>query len=29
MDTRHLNLIFPTVTGLQVEANYYIALVTH
>lgn len=29
MDTRHLNLIFPTVTGLRVEANNYIVLVSH
>ena len=28
MDTRHLNLIFTTVTGLQVEANHYTVLVT-
>jgi len=29
MDIRHLNLIFPKVTGLQIEANNYIVLVTH
>jgi len=29
MDTKHLSLIFPTVTGLQVEANSYIVFVPH